>query len=392
MKNTAGFYLLTILFAASAGFAGGAVSDYFFDNVEVANTTESSSETAADVRRIVEESETTNVVDGAKPSVVSIVISKEVSTSGGGGQFGFGFSDPFFDQFFGAPQDVNEPETEEVEVGGGSGFVISEDGLIATNRHVVEDPDATYTVVFDDGTKHDAEIVDLDELNDFAILRIDAEGLMPLPLGDSDSLSEGQAVIAIGNTLGEYSNTVTKGVVSGLSRDLGGEYSGLVQTDAAINQGNSGGPLLNLSGEVVGINTAVDRGGEGIGFAIPVNEAKAAIDSVEEYGYIARPALGIRYVPLTPEIAEANDLLYDYGAYIRGSADEPGVLEGSAADEAGLSERDIILEVDGQKIDEEHSLPTLLREYSIGDEVTLLVAQNGKEKKVKVVLQELPQE
>lgn len=388
MTKRFSFFLFSVLFSFLAGMLGGSLADTIEGKMglnPLNNPGGTASETAP-TTTVVEESDTISVVEKTKPSVVSIVISKKLEQQSTQNPFG----DPFFDQFFGQPE--QEPETQDgtVEVGEGSGFVVSADGMIVTNRHVVEDADASYTVVFDDGKKFDATVLDRDNLTDVAVLKIDAQDLTALPLGDSSALKEGQAVITIGNTLGEYTNTVTKGVVSGLARDLGGEYTGLIQTDAAISQGNSGGPLLNLTGEVVGINTAVDRAGDNLGFAIPINEVKFVVDSVQANGKIVRPALGIRYVPINAEIAEANKLLYDYGAYVRGSESEPAVIPGSAADLSGIQEGDIILEIDGKKITVDSALPTLLRTYNIGDTVTLKVIRKGKEKEMKVTLAELP--
>lgn len=325
------------------------------------------------------------VVESVNPAVVNIVIKKSVSTQTP--------LSPFDSFFFSTPEtddSADEKEVEKVQVGAGSGFVVSSDGMIVTNRHVASDETATYTVVFADGKEFEAKVVARDTLTDLAILKIDAKDLTPITLGDSDVLKLGQSVIAIGNTLGTYQNTVTRGIVSGLSRSLGGEYTGLIQTDAAINEGNSGGPLLNAVGEVIGVNTAVDRSGEGIGFAIPINEVKFVIESVEKNGKIVRPGLGVRYVSITKAIAQANDLAYDYGAYIRGSENAFGVVPGSSADKAGIQEGDIILEVDGQKVTADVSLPSLIRKKKIGDTVKLKVFQDGEEKELTVTLAEIP--
>ncbi|MBI2411322.1 MAG: trypsin-like peptidase domain-containing protein [Candidatus Kerfeldbacteria bacterium] len=349
--------------------------------------------------QVQEESATKSVVEKSKPSVVSIVVSEKASKLQSQNSVSPFQNDPFFNQFFGNGGNLFDQNTpfeddvnKEIEVQEGSGFVVSADGMILTNRHVVNIDDAQYTVIFDDATSYDAKILARDALTDLALLKIDAMGLTPLELADSDQAAVGDTVIAIGNTLGEYSNTVTKGIVSGLSRNLGGEYSGLIQTDAAINQGNSGGPLININGQVIGINTAVDRSGEGIGFAIAINEAKSAIDSVQKNGRIIHPGLGIRYVQITPEVAQVNHLLYDYGAYIKGSQKEPGVIPESAADKAGLKEGDIILEVDGTKVDEDHSLASLIKDHVVGDTVKIKVFTDGQEKTMTVTLEELPEE
>jgi serine protease Do len=319
---------------------------------------------------------------------VNIIITKNATDVEQRRSFPFGF--------FGTPFEedgLEEPDTTDetpVQIGAGSGFVVSSDGMILTNRHVVGEENATYTVVFQDGKEYPATVLARDTLTDLAVLKIDATNIKALELGNSDDLKQGQSVIAIGNTLGEYQNTVTKGIVSGLSRSLGGEYTGLIQTDAAINQGNSGGPLLNSAGQVVGINTAVDRAGEGIGFAIPINEAKIVIESVKKDGKIVRPALGVRYIQITPALAKANDLKYEYGAYIRGEGLSSGVLPGSAAEKAGLQEGDIILEVNGMQVTEAASLPSVIRTKSIGDIVRVKYARGSDEKEIDVTLTELP--
>ncbi|HLD22061.1 MAG TPA: trypsin-like peptidase domain-containing protein [Patescibacteria group bacterium] len=399
-NKTIGIVLLSIIFSFIAG-AGGSILINYAKGSSVLNALVSNTNSTVvsniPVQVVEESSATQDVAANTSPSIVSIVISKELEERRGRLGDGF-FNDPFFDQFFDVPSipDNSQNNSDDggsntIEVGAGSGFIISEDGMIVTNRHVVSDTNASYTVVFADGKIYDATVLARDQLNDLALIKIDATGLQPLELGDSSKLAIGQTVIAIGNTLGEYQNTVTRGIISGLSRTLGGEYSGLIQTDAAINQGNSGGPLLNLEGQVIGINTAVDRSGEGIGFAIPINEAKVAIESYNVSGRIVRPALGIRYVPITPEVAQANNLKYEYGAYIRGIDNQFGVIPGSAADKAGLKEGNIILEVDGKKIDKNHTLPSLIQGHKVGDQIKVKVYRNEKEEDIQITLEELPQ-
>jgi len=283
--------------------------------------------------------------------------------------------------------------------GAGSGFIITSDGLVITNKHVANDTSATYTVITKDEKTYDAKIQSVDPFNDIAVLKIDARNLPVVELGDSDQLKVGQWVVAVGNALGQFQNTVTAGIISAKDRkidatDSSGSsaetLSGLLQTDAAINSGNSGGPLVNLLGQVVGINTAVAAGAQGIGFAIPINEAKSAIDSIKTSGRIIRPYLGVRYLELNKAIADENGLSVDYGALIqRGTGlTSFAVVPGSPADKAGLVENDIILEMDGQKIDESHSLLKLIQNHQVGDTVTLKVLSKGKEKEVKVKLEE----
>jgi len=343
-----------------------------------------------------EESATIEVVNKATPSVVSIIISKEV------GQI-YNYSAPDFFNFgpfgFQSPQPSipEEKAKEKREIGGGTGFIVSEDGYIVTNKHVVIDPEAEYEIITNDGEKYQAEIIAKDTINDLAVLKIEAENLTPLALGDSDNIQIGQTVIAIGNTLSEFRNTVTRGVISGINRRIEAGGSGFsevieeaIQTDAAINPGNSGGPLLNLKGEAIAINTAVSGSGQSIGFAIPINEAKRVVESIKEHGKIIRPFLGVRYMMLDKQIAKANNIEVDYGALIlRGQ--EPGslaVVPGSPADKAGLVENDIILEINGQKIDASKSLARALAEYNPGDEVELKILHDGEEKTVKAILVE----
>ena len=287
-------------------------------------------------------------------------------------------------------------------MGAGTGFIVSSDGMILTNKHVVADADADYTVLLNDGTQLEASIIDTDPFNDLALIKIEGENFSVLGLGDSDVLKVGQTVIAIGNTLGEYNNSVTRGIISGLSRTvIAGGSSGqsetledIIQTDAAINFGNSGGPLINLAGQVIGVNTAISREGQLIGFAIPINQAKIIIDSVLQYGRIIRPYLGVRYILINDDVAERNDLDVNYGALIvKGDqAAELAIVPDSPAALAGLNENDIILEVDGQRIDRDHSLAKELQKHIPGDIVTLKVLSQGDEKIIKATLAELEDE
>ncbi|MEK7158509.1 MAG: trypsin-like peptidase domain-containing protein [Patescibacteria group bacterium] len=335
---------------------------------------------------LLEDSVVVDVVDQLTPSAVSIVVTAEVQNIYGSGNY-----------FFGNPFEFPEGGSQRQEVGGGTGFIIQEDGLILTNRHVVSREDADYTVVMNDGKKYDAKVLSRDTVNDIAILKIEAKGLPAVALGDSDRLKIGQTVIAIGNVLGQYSNSVTRGVLSGVNRTVTvGEgtdrqtLEGVLQTDAAINFGNSGGPLVNLAGQVVGINTAVDRGGESIAFAIPINQAKSAVESVKTFGRIVRPVLGIRYIEIDEVLAKQNQLPYNEGVLVaRGSTPaELAVIPGSAADLVGIEENDIILEINGQKLDAENSLTKEIQKYQPGDEIRLKIWHDGEEREEAVTLQE----
>lgn len=339
---------------------------------------------------VEEESATIGVVDTVLPSVVSVVVYQE-RTARQTNPFQDFFSNPFFDF-----QQEEQAPTGKTQVGAGTGFIVAEDGLILTNKHVIDFRDATYEVVLNDGTTYDATVLASDPFNDLAALKVDAKDLPAVTFGDSDSLKLGETVIAIGNAL-ELQNTVTKGVVSGINRrieagDGQGQsevIEGAIQTDAAINPGNSGGPLINLAGQVVGVNTAMNQAGQTIGFAIPASLARQVVSSVVENGKIVRPYLGVRYALVTEDLKKQNDLSVDYGALIvRNSASELAVIPGSPADKAGLEENDIILEFDGKRIDEEHSLASAIQKFSVGDVVTLKILHDGDEKTVQVTLEE----
>jgi len=273
-----------------------------------------------------------------------------------------------------------------------------QDGLILTNKHVVIDPEASYTVVLSDGRNFPGDVLARDPFLDLAVIKIQANSLPVVELGDSDKLSVGQWVIAIGNALGEFRNTVTVGVISAKERTIeasgGGiteQLEGLIQTDAAINQGNSGGPLINLKGQVVGVNTATAGKAiaEGIGFAIPINRAKKDINQVKKEGRISRPYLGIRYIPLNKEIASLYKLPSSFGAWVvRGNIGEPPVIANSPADKAGIREKDIITHIDGDRIEENRSLTHILQDHSAGDEVELTLLRGGETIKLKVKLGE----
>ncbi|MFS8130829.1 MAG: S1C family serine protease [Candidatus Dojkabacteria bacterium] len=337
------------------------------------------------VEVVDEESAITKAVDGATNSVVSIVISKDVPK--------YEYS-PSGDSFFQQKQQVG---TTQQEVGAGTGFIVSEDGMIITNRHVVEDATASYTVLFNDGSKKDAKILAKDTLLDIAFLKIDGTGYKPLALGSSADLKPGQTAIVIGNALGEFSNTVSTGVISGLNRSIqasdqqGGSaetLSNVIQTDASINFGNSGGPLLDIKGNVIGVNVARSSDGENIGFAIPIDVVKTLIDMLNSTGKIERPVLGVRYIPINADFQSKNNLKYDYGAYISGDTQTStvGVIPGSPAATAGLKDGDIILQVDGKKVDDNNPLPNLIQNYKIDDTVELLVYSGNAEKTVSVKL------
>lgn len=339
------------------------------------------------------------VVEQVSPAVVSITVTQEVTPQSTGP-----LSINEFFREFGSPFRVETPQqpqtSEKRQVGSGTGFIITADGLIATNKHVAFVDNAEYTVITAGGEEYKATVLARDPFIDLAILKVEAKGLPTVKLGDSDKLRIGETVIAIGNALAEFSNTITKGVVSGINRRVVAGSSALgtevieeaIQTDAAINPGNSGGPLVNLRGEVVGINTAVSHKGQLIGFAIPINVAKPAIKSIKEVGKIVRPWIGVRYVLITSETAQKNNLPVDYGALlVRGSQPtELAVTPSSPASKAGLREADIILEINGIRITQEVSLARQIQKYAPGDEVVFKVLSQGEQKEIKVKLEEYP--
>lgn len=347
------------------------------------------------VKVVSEQSAVTAVVKKANPAVVSIIISQSIPSTNSQSPFDF-FGLPF-DQGQ-QDQSQNQGNNTQQVVGGGTGFIVSSDGLILTNKHVVSDSTASYTVLMNDGTKKQAKVVGLDPTNDIALVKIDGTNLPTLPLGDSSKLELGQSVIAIGNALGEYQNTIDSGVVSGLNRDVTASdpftgsaenLTGVIQTDAAINKGNSGGPLLDIEGNVVGMNTAIATGANNIGFAIPINQAKSDIQSVEKNGKIMKPQLGVRYFTITDAFSKANNLPYNYGALVTSgqTSGEVAVVPGSAADKAGIVENDIILEVNGQKVDSDHPLISLIQQYKVGDTIHLKVYHKGNVEDLNVTLQ-----
>jgi len=336
-----------------------------------------------------EESAIISVVDTVSPAVVSVIIYKKL------GSF-FNRTGPFlFD--FGSLPSLPQDDGELRPTGGGSGFIVGQDGLIVTNRHVVEDKQATYRVVLNDGREFEAVVKAIDPILDFALLKIETTGLPTVQLGDSDGIRIGQTVIAIGNVLSEFSNTVTSGIISGVNRRVvAGDgltsevIEEAIQTDAAINPGNSGGPLVNLRGEVIGINTAVSQAGQSLGFAIPVNAAKPLLTSFREQGRIVRPWLGVRYLMLNAAIAEQEKLSVKEGAYIApGRRGEPGVVAEGPAAKAGLKERDIITAVNGQPLNTKRSLSRMIAEFKSGTEINLTILRDGKEMTIRVTVGEL---
>lgn len=364
-------HIIVIIIAIAAGLAGSYIGQNGFYDKPDARVSQAKKET---IKEVLPESAITEVADKMKLSVVSVVATKELKYVMND-PYNFFFqnplfeNDPFFERFFGnksqneQPEQKNSPEPqvreEKRQVAAGTGFVISKDGLILTNKHVVSDPEAEYTVLFADSSEYKAEVVTRDPSNDIAIIRITNakknQEFKPAELiANKDEVNVGQMVIAIGNALGQFDNTVTVGVISAKGRDLvagdgstGGseKLSKLLQTDAAINPGNSGGPLVSLSGKVLGVNTAVAGGAQGIGFAIPVDQQRidTILKQIKEHGKIIRPFLGIRYQRITPELNQEVNLGVDHGAWVKGDNDLPAVIANTPAAKAGLKSGDIVL-------------------------------------------------
>lgn len=303
---------------------------------------------------------------------------------------------------FGVP-DLKIPEDKidargMVQVGGGSGFIADSNGIILTNKHVISDTAAEYTVITDDDKKYKAAIAARDPVDDVAILKIDAQNLPVAKLGDSTNLNLGEEVLAIGNALGLFKNTVSKGIISGLSRSIAAkpdpkepvqELRGLIQTDAAINPGNSGGPLVNLKGEVIGINAAIVFGAQNVGFAIPINYAKRDLADLKKYGHIRRPLLGLRYINIDDNLKEKMALPVNYGALVAGKGPHhEAVIVGTPAYQAGFKEKDIVLECNGKKLTMERTIQDFLEELTVGDALNMKILRSGKPMEIKVVLAE----
>ncbi|MBP9822272.1 MAG: trypsin-like peptidase domain-containing protein [Candidatus Pacebacteria bacterium] len=338
-------------------------------------------------------------VKKAYPGVVSIVISKFMPQIQGNMPLPMmPFPNPF-----GMNQTPTEgaPSTngEKVKVGGGSGFVVQADGLILTNKHVVYDIDADYTVVTNDGKEYPAKVVARDPVSDIAVVKIEATDLPVVKLGNSEGLELGQSVIAIGNALGLFRNSVSKGIISGMARTISaalgtdGEMEhlrGVLQTDVAINQGNSGGPLINLDGEAIGINTAIIFGAQNIGFAIPINWAKQDLEDIAKFGRIVKPFLGLLCLPLNKKFQNQYHLPRDKGALVVRDhrPNSIAVIPGSPADRAGIKENDIITHVNNEEIPEDTDLVELLKKLKVGDEIELTILRAGAELKVKTILEE----
>ncbi len=395
-------YFLIVVVGFLAGVFASLLTVGAVEGVKyIANNASPNSKTSIDLGTtekkvtLLEESAAVSAAKKVQPSVVSIVATRELETLYQSGDLS-GSVDPF-DSFFNAPKVSPEGETQTQRVGGGTGFYVSGDGLVLTNKHVIDNNTLDYTVVDYEGNEFKAQVLAKDPVQDIALLKIEGSDFPAVELGDSENLDPGQTVIAIGNSLGEYSNTVTRGVVSGIGRSITAGSRGnattidnVIQTDAAINPGNSGGPLVNVEGQVIGINTAIDVSGQLIGFALPINDAKNVVTQVQETGKIARPYIGIRYIPITEEIARKNNLKVDYGILVsRGpSRGDLAVIPDGPADKAGIEENDIVLELNGKKLTREVHFAKEILKYQVGETLSAKILRDGEEKEVSIVLEE----
>ncbi len=374
------FIAIVLLVTISLGFLGG-----WLGSAARSNSSQQSTQQA--IRTVSEQSELiSTIAKNVGPSVVSVNVTTNSRQSD---IFGYG----------GAQQSA------------GTGFIISEDGYVITNRHVIPSGVSEVSLVLDDGTEFDnVAVVGRTNANDpldIAFLKIkDTKGkkLQPARIGDSDKMKVGDMAIAIGNALGQFQNTVTSGIISGYGRSVSAsdgsgqsieDLQNLFQTDAAINQGNSGGPLVNASGEVIGINTAVaGNGAENIGFAIPTNDVSGLIQSVLQEGKLLRPYLGVRYVMLSEGLADQLDIKQTTGAYIlpQDRSDEVAILPNSPAEKAGLKQEDIILKINGRDVNAANSLVSEIGRHRVNETIELVILRGGNEQNISVKLESTPKD
>lgn len=359
-----------LLLGGLAGFGGSWLQDYLRDGSAALTVLNTSKDDGNAVVTPNEES-IAAVAKSVSPSVVSIITSQQQTSR-------------FYNN-----------QSYELE-GAGTGMIVSNNGYIMTNKHVVDGAD-TVKVVLPDGTTYDdVDVLGSDPLNDVAFLKIkDVTDLPAITLGDSKTIRIGQTVVAIGNALGQYQNSVTSGIISGTGRPVTASSDGsgsdaetltdLIQTDAAINSGNSGGPILNLKGQVIGINTAIAQDAQSIGFAIPISATKGLLNHVIKTGKVERAYLGVQYVSITSAVKDEYDLPVNKGDYVRADRGQ-SVQSGGPADKAGIKDKDIITEVNGYKVGEVASVSSLISEYEPGQKVEVTVLRDGKSIKLTATL------
>lgn len=373
------FFVLVAFCLLVAAFFGGAAFDRLigYSLLDSWLPRESSSTTTATTtitnRIVQEESMITDIVEKTSPAVVTVSISKTER---------FSTINPF------DPFSFFRTQEQQIEQDIGTGFIVDPNGLIITNKHVVSDLEASYRVITADDQTYEVQNIYRDPSNDLAILKINGQNLPTIELGDSDSLRVGQFALAIGTALGEFRHTVTSGIISGLGRGIiaGSPFAGyieqldnVIQTDAAINAGNSGGPLLNSGGQVIGVNVAVAQNAQNIGFAIPINTVKTVLDNFRQTGEFSRPFLGIRYTNITKEAAILNEI--PEGAYV------VEVISGSSAAEADIRAGDIITEIDNQKIKgDDNSVAEIINKKRVGETITVKIWRDGETREVEIQL------
>lgn len=357
-----GFVVAVFVVALLGGGVGAWAMTHFSDPLTVITH----SQNDGNVLRSQSEQDISQVVTKVAPSVVSI------STN------------------------VQNLRGQAVGQGAGTGIIVSKDGYVMTNNHVIDGASTVSITTSAGDIYNNVKVIGSDPLNDVAFLKISGvDNLSAAELGDSGTLKIGQSVVAIGNSLGEYNNTVTSGIVSGLNRPVTASsgdgnstesLTGLIQTDAAINPGNSGGPLVNSAGQVIGINTAVASDAQGIGFAIPINATKGVLASVIESGKVERAYIGVRYVDITPAIAKQKNLSVRQGALVSGDNSSEAVVSGGPADKAGIKDGDIITKINNSVVGEEGSITTIIGQYKPGDTVKVTYLRDGKEQTTKLTL------
>ncbi len=370
--------LLLLVLAFCSGIIGGVIgSKYFGGRITSLNNTSQGQQIVSSQSELI-----SKIAKDVSPSTVSINVKSSTTQ-----------------------QSIFGDTREKVSEGAGSGIILSNDGVVMTNKHVIPENAKTVSVTTSDGKTYDNVSVTARDPRanyDIAFLKINGvSNLTPAKLGDSSKMQVGSAVVAIGYALGEFSNTVTSGIISGTGRPItAGDQSGassenltnLFQTDAAINPGNSGGPLVNMNGEVIGINTAVAGDAQNIGFSIPIDDVKAQVGSILGKGKLEIPYLGVRYVMLTEQINKKNNIGSDTGAWLKGGTDTLAVISGSPADKAGLKEGDVILKVNGKDVNENNPLGSVLGAYKVGDEIEITYLRDGKQQTTKTKLELSPQQ
>lgn len=347
---------------------------------------------------MTEEEKRIEVIERSLPAVVSISVSKKITTPP---SKKIKQSFPVFERNKSKMRVMDDQgEEDQLDFGGGSGFIVDETGIIITNIHVIKQDSLDYEVTLHEGTIHKAQLIDTDPIHDVAYLKITSEQVFPtLPFGDSTKTKLGQTVYAIGDVLGVFPDTISRGIISGLGRTIEAHSEDrkemlhdLIQTDAAINPGNSGGPLIDSEGNVIGINSANVSRAENIGFAVPINAIKNDLEDIKQYGKIKRAFLGVRHVVITPAISLGLELASAHGILVTSpSPHQPAIIAKSPADQAGLRENDIIISINGTELNERYTLEDFLEDSSGGTETEIHVLRNGKEITLAATLMERPQ-